>query len=294
MKIKRIISILIIALLTGGFLFYRSTITNFNFLETIANCPIDENKQFTSLVTKILFVDRNDEDEYTLEWKISSEIQEKVYLSHDISLLFEDGRLKDTLSVAKKNNPNLNQKLKIDGEDSGHYQAITFHYREFHYPNNISKSIQSMSMDEIYVLDSPLSRLEVFKEPKTESEIEGKRILDTIIGQNQHYTWQELIDYFQIKSENYHALPLTKLSVYNNKPLPELSFEQTQEMLALTWEAIYKHYFLGIEKHDGTTVSPLGSTEPLIMFHKSYTHITIIFQSDDGKKYNIIKSTGRF
>lgn len=287
------VSILITGLISGFFLFYSSPSVD-NFQETIAHYPIDENKKFTKTSTTIDLIDEMDEDEYTLLWKTDSEFDEKSYLSHDISLLFEDGRLKETMSLAVDNDNKLSQKMKLNGEDSGHFEAITFHYRQINYDNEVTKSVQTMSYDQLYILDSPLSSIEIFKEPNSEAQKEGKRILDTIIHQNLEYTWEELINYFHIQAENYHHVPLTHLAKHNQQALPNLSIDETKELLATTWRGLYKYYFLGVEKHDGTVKSPIGSSVPLVLFHKSYSHIIIIFTNEDGAKYNIVKNTGRF
>lgn len=291
MKTKIIFIIILIALLTSTLLYLSSAI---NIEQTIANFPIDEDNQFSKVTTTLQLIDLNDEDEYTLEWKTTSETTGKIDLSQDISLLFEDGRLLETLSSANEKNDLLTQKLKIAGEDSGHFEAITFHYRQKHYPNDITKSLQLMSYDQLYILDSPLSPIEYFKKPRTAAEIDGKRILDTIIQQNLQYSWQELIEYFNINLENYHAIPLTNLVKLNGRSLPNLTIDETKEILGTAWGALFKYYFLGIKKQDGTIVSPVGSSVPLILFNNSYSHITIIFISKDGGKYNIIKNTGRF
>lgn len=291
MKTKIIVIIILISLIISTLVYFPSDL---NIQQTIATFPIDENIQFSKVTTALQLIDLNDEDEYTLEWKTASETTEKIDLGQDIALLFEDGRLVELMSLAKRKTSSLTQKLKFSGEDSGHFEAITFHYRQKYYPNDIIKSLQAMSYDQLYVLDSPLSPIETFKKPSTAAEIEGKKILDTIIQQNLQYLWQELTDYFNINSEKYHVVPLTSLAKFNDKTLPNLSAEETKELLGTTWSALYKHYFLGIEKHDGTIVSAIGSSVPLVLFNKTYSHIIIIFISEDGAKYSIIKNTGRF
>ncbi len=258
---------------------------------TIANFPIDETKKFKSFQTTLKLIAHNDEDEYTIEWKTSSQTNEEMFISHDISLLFEDGRLRETLTHAKENINKLTQKIKVAGEDSGRYEAITFHYGEIRYPYDIIKSVQSMSYDQIYVLDSPLSPTEYFKQPESPSEIEGKRILDTIIQQNLQYTWEDLSTYFHIDSSKYYSIPLTSLYKYNDLTLPGLSQSQTNEIIRQTWGVLYKSYFLGVEKQDGTIASPIGSSVPLVLYHKSYTHLLLIFSSKDKEKYIILKNT---
>ncbi|MFN7251205.1 MAG: hypothetical protein ACK4M9_10475 [Anaerobacillus sp.] len=293
MKKVLIAIIVIVALMTGSLLYYLPSL-NETFLETITHLPIDEKNKFLNANTSINLINQNDEDEYTLEWKTNSEIDEKLSISHDISLLFEDGRLKETLAKTKQNSNELDQTAKIAGEDSGHYEAITFHYGQLDYPNDIKKSVQTMSYDQIYILDSPLSTIEFFKSPKSPSEEEGKRVLDTIIKQNLEYTWEELIDFFEINIKNYHSVPLTSLYEYNYLSLPNITMEETQEMVAYTWTSLYQHYFLGIQKYDGKTVSPIGSSVPLILYHNTYSHIIIVFTSKDGEKYHLIRNTERF
>lgn len=291
MKKLTIIFILLFGVTTSILFFNLNTS---NIQNTIANFPIDETKQFSKATTTLQLIEQKDNDEYTIEWKTSSEIPEKMLLSHDISLLFEDGRLKEIMNSIKDNSNKLQQKVKVTGEDSGHFETITFHYGQISYPNEEKKSVQSMSYDQLYILDTPLSPIEFFKVPQTPSELEGKRILDTIIQQNLQYTWQELIDYFQIPDSNYLPVPLTNLYKYNSESLPKLTQVETQEILSLTWEAIYKYYFLGIEKQDGTLASPIESSVPLVLFHKTYSHFLIIFSGENGGKYNIIKNTDRF
>lgn len=285
---------IIIAAIITSLLFFYTTTSNKNIHTATLNYPLDDTKQFSLEQTTLAFIGQHDEEEYTLEWKINSEINEKVHIAHDIALLYEDGRLKEIMSITKEAAENLEVDKLVEGEDSGHYEAITFHYRSIDYPNQIKKSVQSMSYDQLYILDSPLSELEYFKKPKNESEVDGKRVLDTIIKQNLEYTWQELIEYFQIPYDKYIPVPLTSLPIYKNEPLPTLSSHDSKELLALAWESIDQYYFSGIEKHNGAIVSPVGSTIPLILFHQTYSHIIIIFQTEDGGKFSIVKNTGRF
>lgn len=97
---------------------------------------------------------------------------------------------------SKQNIDVLKKQSRVHGEDSGFFQTISFHYGEIEYPHSVNKSIQRMSYDELYVLDSPLSPNHAFKFPSTKSQKEGKEILDTIINQNLQYKWGELINFF--------------------------------------------------------------------------------------------------
>lgn len=267
------------------------TIINNPLKETIQWYPIDENISFSDVSTNLKFNCKKDEDEYSIKWSTASKLDENTTMRIDLSLLFEDGILRDILFNSKQNSAALKKQTHVYGEDSGFYQTISFHYGEIEYADSTKKSIQNMSYDELYVLDSPLSPNQAFKIPTTNSQKEGKQILDTIINQNLYYTWEELITFFNIPQSRYYALPLTNLAIYNNKGLHQLTTEETQALIQLVWDSIYHDYFLELKKYDGELMSPVGSTIPLILFHQSFSHFIILFECTDGTKYQVLKHT---
>jgi hypothetical protein len=257
--------------------------------EAIIFFPLDETVNFTSAKTHLTLLKQTDEDEYTIKWLTSAALKQPVYLRQDISLLYEDGYLIDALSKWKENTNELEQIKRINSEDSSHFQSISFHHAEIHYPNDIIKSSQTMSYDELYVIDSPMSPLESFKTPETKQEEEWQKILDHAKNQHIQVVWESLLRYYQIPIQKYKMISLTNLYRYNTSPFPALNQQQTNEAVGRLWEGLYKNYFLGYKKQNGQVVSPIGSSIPLILVDKQGTHLIVLFQLHDGSKVQLLQ-----
>ncbi|WP_062046378.1 hypothetical protein [Bacillus sp. JCM 19034] len=167
-KWKYALIFLCLSFLVGLFLVY--TLRPEPLRETLTFFPIDEHVHFLETHSTIKLDSTKDEDEYTLYWETSSTLDGKAYLRHDISLLFEDGLLKDIQTKWKKNTDTITMEKKLDSDDSGHYRVVTFHHAEIHYPNEIIRSAQALSFDRLYVIDSPLTPLTTFRIPETEEQ----------------------------------------------------------------------------------------------------------------------------
>ncbi|WP_227934986.1 hypothetical protein [Alkalihalobacillus deserti] len=287
-KWKFAITLLITSFCVG--LFLVITIKPEPLRDALIFFPIDPNATFEESTSRIQFQAMEDEDEYTLDWTVTSVLNQDAYLRQDVSLLFEDGYLKDTLSTWKENTSTIQMEKDIKSDDSGNYRVVTFHHAELHYPNDEIKSAQKLSFDQLYVIDSPLSPLHAFRIPETEEEKESKRILDYIIKQQQDYDWDSLFDYYNLPKDGYLRIALTDLVLYEEKPLPGLTQEKTAQFLGGLWEGLYKHYVLGITKQDGTTVSPVGSTVPVILVPKSADHFFVLFRTSDGEPIQLLQT----
>ncbi|KHF41827.1 hypothetical protein [Halalkalibacter okhensis] len=252
--------------------------------------PLDPTATFDEATSHIDFLAMEDEDEYILDWNVTSVLNQSAYLRQDVSLLFEDGYLKDTLSTWRENTDTINIEKDVKSDDSGHYRVVTFHHAELHYPNDEIKSAQKLSFDQLYVIDSPLSPLHAFRTPKTEEEKESKRILDYILQQQQDYDWDDLFEYYNIPKDRYLRIPLTDLVLYEEESIPGLTKEKTAQFLGGLWEGLYKNYVLGITKQDGTTVSPIGSTVPLILVPDTADHFFILFRTSDGEPVQLLQT----
>ncbi|TWI57818.1 hypothetical protein [Halalkalibacter nanhaiisediminis] len=253
--------------------------------------PIDPTASFLEATSQIEFQKiENEEDQYILDWTVTSVLNQPAYLRQDISLLYKDGYLKDIQSVWRENTDTIWLEKDVKSDDSGHYKVVSFHHAEIHYENDEIKSAQALSSDALYVIDSPLKPLHAFHKPKTEEEKESKRILDLILNQQQQYDWEDLLAYYHLSKEHYSLVPLTDLTLYQKQPLPHLNEEQTARFLGGLWEGIYKNYVLGIQKLDGTIITPIGSTVPLILVPKSADHFFILFRTADGQPVQLMQT----
>ncbi|QHE52963.1 hypothetical protein [Pontibacillus sp. HMF3514] len=248
--------------------------------------PLDEVKRFDETFTDLTLLSESDEDEYDFMWKTVSTLEEPVYLRQDVSLLYMDGHLKGVLSKWKENGQNLFQEQKIHGEDSSHYQAVTFHHGEIHYPDDKIKSIQDMSRAELYVIDSPLTPLESFTSPQNQSQEDWKRKLDHATEQQLNYQWNQLIEHYQIPKEQYEIIPLTELPDYETKPFPKLTAEQTQQVIGQLWEGLYKNYVL---QFTDDSKEDINSYVPLVLVDRDGKHLLVLFEDMNQRKQRLIQ-----
>ncbi|MFG6114336.1 hypothetical protein ACGTN9_04060 [Halobacillus sp. MO56] len=250
--------------------------------------PIDETKKFVQAETQLSFESETDADEYEVDWKSISESNEPMYLRQDISLLYVDGQLKGILNKWRENGQQIEQSSVLHGEDTSLYQAITFHHGEIHYPEDVIKSIQTLSYDQLYVVDSPHTPLESFHTAENAEHREWEKTINHSIQQQLDYQWDELIAHFNIPPEKYIAVPLTDLYKYEDKPIPGVSQKDSTRILGQLWEGLYKNYVLGIADNKSTG-HPIQSYIPLILFSKDADHLLVLFEDDQGKKEQLIQ-----
>ncbi|MRH43125.1 hypothetical protein GH741_10580 [Aquibacillus halophilus] len=251
----------------------------------VKHFPIDQNVDFTTYDTDLSLLSETDQDEYDVNWTVISQLDSPIYLRQDVSLLYSDGRLKGILSKWKENEQDIQLKSSIHGEDSSHFQAISFHHGEIHYADDEIKSINSMSYDELYVIDSPHSALESFDQPISSNQEEWKHTLDHATNQQLTYHWKQLIEFFEIPQSKYNVVPLTNLHVYQSKPIPTLSKAKTQQVIGQLWEGLYKNYILGISRNE----QPVKSFIPIVLFSKQGHHLIVLYEDQSGEKQQLIQ-----
>ncbi|AIE60731.1 hypothetical protein [Bacillus methanolicus] len=251
--------------------------------ESITFFPIDHNVVFSKAYTKLDLLDKKKHDQYSVAWKIESTLERKAYLRQDIGFLFANGRLKGKMGKWKQNTASLTQEQIIHGKDSCHLEAISFHHAEIHYNNEQIFSAQTMSADHLYVIYSSFRPLQSFRTPGTKEETEWKTTIDKITNQELESSWTNATDHFSIKRDQYISIPLTALIDYNYRPLPGFTKHETERILGNLWEGLYKNYFLGIKKRNGTVVDSENSIVPLIFLAKNKSHLIIITETADGE-----------
>lgn len=257
--------------------------------ESMIYFPIDNTVHFTGAVTELMLTPRIKNDAYELEWKIFSDLDKKIYLRQDIGLLYKNGKLIEVQSKWKEQAKELLQVKQLEETSSGYYKAISFHHGEIHYQHEVIKSAQMMSNDHLYVADTSGQGFTSFRTATTAREKEEKKKLDSITKQQLQQSWETLLHTYQIPLKEYHLIPLTELWQYNDKPLPDMTMEETAAAIGRLWEGIYKNYFLGLKRQDGTIVSPIGSAIPIILVNKH--HIIILIEAQNGETFQLLQHT---
>ncbi len=257
--------------------------------ESLIYFPLDPELAFTKAETKLMLIKKKDTDEYTLKWEVDSTLPRKVYLRQDISLLFAEGVLMDILNQWEEEAESLNLEKKVTAEDSNHFQALSFHYGEVHYQNEVIRSVQKMSSDHLYVIDSPMTPLESFRNPSTEEEKEWKQIIDHATNQQLLFTRDKLLEHFGIPADKYLIIPLFNLPDFEKKPFPGLDLAGTRRAIGNLWEGLYKNYVLGLPGQDGGKTSAIGSSIPYILISRDGSHLLVLFEDAKGRPYQLIQ-----
>lgn len=287
---KTWIGVLIVTLLILISFYLSKT---FAVKESIIFFPLSEDIFFQEANTTLSLIGKKNAEKHILEWDVHSETNEEVYLRQDLSLLFVDGELKAKLAEWEDNSQMLAQYKKETGEDSSHYESVSFHYGEIHKGDDSIQSVQTISQDHLYVIDSTYNQLTSFRTPTTDEEKEWKEILDHIQTQQLHYRWKRLFNHFQIDESKYEMIPLTELPQYNKQSLPNFSKNDSQIIIGTLWEGLYKQYFLGLKREDGSIEDPLGSSIPLILIAKDGSHLRVLIEGKKGYPYQLYQKIKR-
>ncbi|MFD1038486.1 hypothetical protein ACFQ3N_08760 [Virgibacillus byunsanensis] len=250
----------------------------------------DDQTSFEDNYTNLEFASEKGKNAYEISWNSGSKVDKSIYLRQDASLLFDNGRLRGVKSKWVQNTDIISLKENVSSEDSSFFQAISIHHGEIHYPDDEIKSIQQMSYDELFVVDSPNTVLESFHVPDNEFKKEWKELLVRTTKQQLLYHWHQLTGYFQINYEDYHAIPFTSLYKYHKKPLPSFNQEQTNQIIGQLWEGIYKNYIVPAANSEENN---LKSFVPIILVEKQKDHLLVLYELN-GTKQRLIQNLPPF
>lgn len=249
--------------------------------ESITYFPIDYSVSFPKAETKIVLENQKN-NQYSVLFETSSHINKQAYLRQNMSLLYANGKLVSSMGGWKQNVMELSETKTVVEKESSLFEAISFHYAEIHDDNDNIFSSQKISHDQLYVINSKYDQNPIaFKTPEDSPEIEWKKVLDTQINNTQNFYYHEALKKYNINEKEYFLiLGLTDLKDYNDTPFPNYTKEQSDKIIGQLTEGLYKNYFLGILKNDGTMVDPIGSTIPIILIGSD--HLLVLFTTADG------------
>jgi hypothetical protein len=256
---------------------------NHKVQESITYFPIDSKVSFKDANTTLTLFSQNSKDQYSLQWKTTSTLDRMAYLRQDVGLLFSNGKLIGKLGLWKENIKRITQDKIVTQKDSAFFQALTFHHAELHENEAKILSAQTMSRVQLYVIHTPFSPLTIFQKAQSKEEVEWKETLDQKTNQLLKKSWYKGIQSYSINLSRYHFYPLTQFYFKPHETIAGFSEEQTNKIVGNLWEGLYKNYFLGIKKADGTIVNPIGSTIPLILLAKDQTHLLVLTETAKGE-----------
>src|SRR5699024_8224797 len=152
-------------------------------------------------------------------WNTNSTLKDRIYLRQDVTLLYMDGQLKAIKGLWRENEKNISLHATFDESDSSFFEAITFHHGEIHYPNEEIKSIQKVTSDHLYVVDSPHTPLMSFREPNSPIQKEWEETMDRATSQQLQYVWKKWLTEANIEKEQYDSFSLMDIKKFEDKAI---------------------------------------------------------------------------
>ncbi|WGG44222.1 hypothetical protein [Rossellomorea sp. DA94] len=250
--------------------------------ESIIFFPINENVSYESATTILMLQPEKKNDHYEVNWKVTSKLDTPAYLRQDVGFLYMNGRLKGLMNEWEQDTDQIVEESTIKGKDSSILQAVSFHYSEIHESDTEFTSAQKMSEDTLYVIDSNFSPLNAFRQPGNSAEKEWKNILDKVTSQQLEYLWEKAITSMGIPADEYTPIPLTSLPIYDGRPLEGFSRQEWDRLIGNLWEGLYKNYYLGIKKEDGSVVESIDSAIPLLLIKKDKKEVLVLLVDQNG------------
>ncbi len=251
--------------------------------ESIIFFPLNENVLYQSATTILMLEPEKKNDHYEVNWKVSSKLDTPAYLRQDVGFLFMNGRLKGLMNEWEQDTDQIVEESTIKGKESSLLQAVSFHYSEIHESDTDFTSAQKMSEDTLYVIDSNFSPLNAFRDPGTNAEKEWKNILDKVTTQQLDYLWEKAISSMEIPIENYTSIPLSQLPKVAEEPLEGFTQQEWDRLIGNLWEGLYKNYYLGLKKEDGTVIDSIDSAIPLILVKKDRSEVLVLLIDKNGE-----------
>jgi hypothetical protein len=251
--------------------------------ETITFFPLNGAVKYKSASTSLNLEKDKENNKHIVDWKVQSTLEQEAYLRQDMGLLFVNGLLKGKLAKWDQETAALEQQDYVSSGESAKYDAITFHYSELHGDGDRITSVQRMSDDMLYVIDSPFSPLQSFSVAKSNQEKEWKKVLDQSVRNRLNKSLQTSEKNYGFRAGDYIVVPLDTIRQYEDQPLRGFTQKETANIIGKLWEGLYKNYYLGIKKSDGTVVDPIDSTMPLILVSKDKSHLLVVTQTDAGE-----------
>lgn len=268
-----------------SFVFALFLLFNNRAYQTITFFPIDYDTSFNEKSTNLSLSPKTKDSGYEINWQTHSKTNEPLYLRQDISLLYNNGKLKGVKSKWKNNRQALDMLHKELSDTRALWEAISYHHGEVHSPDHEIKSSHFITKDSLYVNNSNPNGVRFFKTANNQTEQDFKETIDKEIKQKLIKHWDRLIKHFNINLEEYFSFPLTEIDIYNNKPFPTFNQRKTDQVIGQMWEGLYKNYIIPMTESKS---KQLNNYIPLILLAKNNDHLIILYELN-GKKEILIQ-----
>ena len=210
-----------------------------------------------------------------------SHMDTPVFLRQDITMLFANGKLVAKMGKWQQNVKSLAQSQKVTVKDNTKLHALSFHHAEIH-ENSAIRSTQQITDEIRYLIGTDSAEFITFKNPVIAEERLWKEMLDKKEERVISSAIDTIAATYSLDLNHFDLIPLFDLAKFMHEPLPSFSMRETKIIIGQLIEGLYKNFFLGIKKEDGSTVSPINSTVPIIFLAKNREFLYVSFITADG------------
>lgn len=273
--IRSMVVALIIIMIIAIFTIRQST------TPVITYFPNDDTIRFKNSATVLQLSDQKKYPSYQLDWRVSSQSDQPLYLRQDVSLLFANGQLKGVKSKWADETDTIQMDEQVTFQQEARWEAISFHHGENHLTDDTIKSIQQMTREDLYIFDTGGETYEEIKTAHNKNKKTAQEQLNHTIDENLNTHLNKLMSHFNITKENYLIVPLVDLYQFNEKNLPALTQQQTNKIMGQLWEGLYENYILSaLNLKTNQHVNYM----PFILFDKNHNHLIVLYELDQKKE----------
>lgn len=250
--------------------------------------PIDKNISFIEYETSIEFLDKKKND-YSLQVTTYSKTNEPSNTRQDLALLFIDGVFVDSLANRIDQTDIIEQQQVITESQSARFDVITFHHSQRQDHSGDMLFQYELSHDHAYVLSSPITSVNLFRQPRTNTQKQWQGMLDRTITKEWNRQWQSLIEYYSLNADDYERIAVLHLPDFVERQLSASSKRSLKSIIGLIWYDLYHQYILGKVNNSNQPINTKGSTMPVILLAKDFSHYHILFQTEGGLEQKITR-----
>lgn len=213
-----------------------------------------------------------------LEWRVQSEINRRVYLMQDYSLLYRNNRLIAMINHWESGTHALLETRKLPYQP-GYYESMTAHQAEVHQDEHIYGRIK-LSGDQLYIRKIS-GHIESFKMPGNGEQKQAADLYQKEISREQMRIVEKAAEEYGIARSAYRIVPLSALDETSADDLFSFALPQARRITGQLWEGLYKALTAGIQTPDGQVHPSGGSSMPMLFIGAD--HLLVAIETSSGK-----------
>lgn len=252
--------------------------------------PLNKKAEFLKSDTSLTMQEPvKNKEQYKVNWTTESIINQKSFLRQDFSLLFQNGKLVDSLKGWKENTNKILQQKMIEAHESSLFETVTMHYAEIHLNDGTPTSSYKITGAQLFVISSRYGPIKSFQMPESKEQKDWAFTLSSVTSSRLTKVLNRYIEKENIDITDYTVVPLTQINSKEDELMKEYLPEKQTQIIEKLWEGLYSTYVLGIKKEDGTVIDAKDSTIPLILRKLNSKNLIILIQDKNGTIHTLMQ-----